>query len=273
MAIVDTQDYSIRRGKMNKKSDVVYRVRNGKQQSYIPAKNSVPPSKAQKAHRVHFGKVTALVNAIMADPQQQAEWTAKRLEYNHSVALDSYAKRYTTTRSFAFAVISAELATKEASRRRKNPVPHALPEGYKMRIKHFSELKTTELYEILKARFNVFYGEQNCRYPDLDNVDYKSIHLALFHGVRVVAYARLFRGKEAGQWVVGRMLTIERGQGWGRYLMDRIIEEAKRQGATSLLLHAQTQAAPFYEKLGFAAFGDVFQEAEIPHVFMKKAIV
>ncbi len=272
MARVSDVTFPTTHGKMAKRGGIVYRTRNGKQQSYIMTPNTTPPSKAQKAHRAFFGKVNALVNAIMNDPVQQAEWNAKRLEYNHSFPASSPEKRYTTTRSYVFAVISADLASKASKRRRKTALPTALPAGYKLHVKHFADLTKTELYEMLKARFIVFYGEQNCRYTDMDGIDYKSIHLALFHGVRVVAYARLFRGRKAGQWIVGRMLTIERGQGWGRYLMAKIEEEAKQQGATSLLLHAQTQAAHFYEKMGYTAFGDVFMEAEIPHVLMRKEL-
>ena len=45
------------------------------------------------------------------------------------------------------------------------------------KIKTFSELNTTELYEIIKARVNVFVVEQDCPYPDLDDYDQKAIHL------------------------------------------------------------------------------------------------
>ena len=38
-------------------------------------------------------------------------------------------------------------------------------------IKHFNELSTTELYEILKTRFEIFVTEQECIYQDLDDKD------------------------------------------------------------------------------------------------------
>lgn len=38
--------------------------------------------------------------------------------------------------------------------------------------KHFDELTTTELYEILRARFEIFVIEQECVYLDVDGVDY-----------------------------------------------------------------------------------------------------
>lgn len=43
--------------------------------------------------------------------------------------------------------------------------------------KYFYELTTKELYEILKARAEIFVVEQNCVYQDLDDVDYRSLHI------------------------------------------------------------------------------------------------
>ena len=271
MAKTTTQDLSIRRGKMSKDSSVVYRIRNGKQQSYTPKEPTLPPSKAQKAHRKFFGKVTGIVNAIMADPQQVAEWNEQRLEYNRTIhETDIAAKHYKTTRSFAHFVISTQLAQKAAAKRKRKPVTQALPKGLRLRVKHFAELSATELYEILKARFIVFYSEQNCRYLDMDDIDYNAIHLALHRRGRVIAYARLFPTKDPQQWLLGRLLTLERGKGFAKYIMEQAESFARQQGATSLLVHAQTQAALFYEKLGYEASGNVFTEADIPHILMKK---
>lgn len=273
MAKTSNQDYSIRHGKMSKDSPVVYRVRNGKQQSYTPKDNLNPPSPAQKAHRKFFGKVTALVNAIMADPQQAAEWEQRRIAYNKSIGYDVTLRRYHTTRSYAHFVITSQLEQQEAAKRRRKHITNKLPKGFKLQIKHFSELSTTELYEILKARFIVFYSEQKCHYLDMDDVDYECTHIALHRKGRVIAYARLFQSKEPGQWKVGRLLTIERGQGFGKYIMEQAALEAQRQGATSLLIHAQTQVVPFYEALGYETFGNIFMEADIPHICMKKSLI
>ena len=272
MAKVNDNAFPGTRGKVNKKSSTVYRIRNGEQQSYTLSESSVPPSKAQKAHRKLFGKVTALVNAIVADPQQSKEWDEKRIEYNQSEGKNYPAKRYQTIRAFAHAVITAQLAKAESRKRRKAPIPKALPKGLKLHIRHFADLSNTELYELLKARFAVFYMEQNIRYQDFDGIDYNAIHMALHRKGNVLAYARLYKGKASGQWVLGRMLTTERGQGHGRYILMQAIAEAERQGAKTLMLHAQTQVVPFYDKFGFETSGDVFAEAGIPHICMIKTL-
>ena len=272
MAKTENIDYSLRRGKMNKKDKTVYRMRNGKQQSYIPSENTNPPSKAQKAHRALFGKINSVVNAIMADPVQTAEWENKRIEHNRTIPFTQKEQRFETTRSFVFASIRTQLTRSKDTKRKRRAVKLELPKGFKLYIKPFAELSATELYEILKARFAVFYMEQHCYYQDMDNIDYKCIHLALHRRGKVIAYARLFKGRETGQWIAGRTLTIERKQGFGKFIMEQTLLEAQRQGATSLLIHAQLQAVPFYEKLGFTTVGEVFQEADIAHILMKKSL-
>ena len=47
------------------------------------------------------------------------------------------------------------------------------------KIKRFEELTTTELYEILRVRAEVFVVEQTCIYQDLDEKDKKAYHLFL----------------------------------------------------------------------------------------------
>lgn len=280
MAKVNNLDFSQVRGKLNRKSNVIHRVRNGREHVYsVENPNTNEPSQAQKSHRSFFGKVNSTVNVIMADPEQVAQWTKRMEEVNRQINpnLPPYPKRFITTRQFVFDTISRQL---QQTSKRKTTTPQSsftLPKGVQLRIKPFSELTPAELYEILKARFNVFYLEQECQYPDLDDIDYAATHIALFRHGKVIAYARLFNAliKENQQpssgncFCIGRMLTTERGKGFGKYLMLRTLDEARRQGANTILIDAQTHAVGFYENLGFQTTSDVFIEAGIPHVQMQ----
>ena len=273
MAKVKNADLSLIRGKLTKKSPVINRVRNGRQHSYIAEQPSVPPTKAQSDHRKLFGKVNSIVNTLMANPEQAALWEQRRKEFNSHQREIFSPVLYKTARQFAFAMVSKQLAPGNADKRPKKPLRQALPRGLKMLVKPFSGLSTTELYEILKARFIVFYTEQNCRYLDMDDIDYTATHIALFRQGQVIAYVRLFQGDSPEEWHLGRMLTIERGQGFGRRIVAQTEEYASSQGAKAVLLHAQTHAVPFYEKMGYTAYGPVFMEADIPHVAMRKEVM
>lgn len=137
-------------------------------------------------------------------------------------------------------------------------------------IKTFQQLTNSELYEILKARFQVFVMEQHCFYLDMDDIDYKCIHLYTEKDGIVKSYARLFpETSEGDMWHVGRVLTIERGIGLGKDIMLKVIDEAKSRKAKLLRMDAQCHATKFYENLGFSICSEPFMEAGIPHVMMQ----
>ena len=73
---------------------------------------------------------------------------------------------------------------------------------------------------------------------------------------------------------IGRMAVAAnwRGKDVGRALMERLIEEAEQKKQPTLLLHAQTRAMGFYQKLGFSAEGPEFMEAGIPHRQMRRCL-
>ena len=138
--------------------------------------------------------------------------------------------------------------------------------------KPFDELTLTELFEIVRARFDVFVGEQHILEPEYDDVDYKSVHFFIQEDGKVFAYARVFQGDTPGEWHLGRMLTVRRGQGLGAAIIDAAKEYINEYGGKQILLHAQVQASGFYAKQGFEVCSEVFEEAGIPHVMMRLSL-
>lgn len=69
---------------------------------------------------------------------------------------------------------------------------------------------------------------------------------------------------------IGRMAVISewRRRGVGSAILVWLMQVAREQGHGRLCLHAQTHAVPFYARHGFAACGEVFMEAGIPHRMM-----
>ena len=64
------------------------------------------------------------------------------------------------------------------------------------------------------------------------------------------------------------MLPEHRGQGHGTYLVRHVLEDARRAGFDTFLVHAQSHLQDWYEDLGFRATGRTFEEAGIPHIEM-----
>ena len=136
--------------------------------------------------------------------------------------------------------------------------------------KTFQELTTDELYELLRVRSEVFVIEQNCVYQDLDYDDQKSIHLWLTEGEKVVALARVCpAGTHMQEISIGRVITTERGKGYGKQIMLHAIDAAVECfGATLIDIEAQEYAKGFYEGVGFRQSSDTFMLDGIPHINM-----
>jgi predicted GNAT family N-acyltransferase len=63
-----------------------------------------------------------------------------------------------------------------------------------------------------------------------------------------------------------------RKHGVGRALMLALESAARARGHTSVVLSSQVSAIGFYERLGYVAHGDVYDDAGIPHRDMTKPL-
>ncbi len=135
-------------------------------------------------------------------------------------------------------------------------------------VKKFDELNIHELYEILRVRQEVFVVEQECAYLDADGVDQDAIHVFLRDETGIKAYLRVFeRDERTAQ--IGRMLTTQRGGGFGGALLKEGIRIAKGMlNKEAVYIEAQTYAIGFYAREGFRVVSEEFLEDGIPHVKM-----
>lgn len=142
------------------------------------------------------------------------------------------------------------------------------------KAKLFPELTAAELYEILKARSRIFRMEQDIKYVDEDDVDYKSLHCFFEEGGekngQVTAYLRAYLD---GEYIrIGRVLTLVHGHGLGTLIMEHGIKAAReRFGKRAIIIDAQKHAEEFYKKLGFVTISDEFLEEGIVHIKMELA--
>jgi predicted GNAT family N-acyltransferase len=120
--------------------------------------------------------------------------------------------------------------------------------------------------ELERIRRTVFIEEQRIPEPDeWDDEDADSVHVLARLNRDPVGTGRLNAAGKIGRIAV---LAGQRGRGIGTLILRRLLEEARRLGIREPYLHAQVQAMPFYEKLGFERRGGEFDEAGIPHVRM-----
>ena len=139
------------------------------------------------------------------------------------------------------------------------------------KIKVFSELGPSELYELLRLRSAVFVVEQNCVYQDLDGLDQAAAHIFIPNADgSCAACARVCeKADEPGTMQIGRVVSKERGKGLGMAVLRAAIGECRRLGAREVYIEAQQYAIGFYEKAGIAVTSETFLEDGIPHVQMR----
>ncbi len=136
----------------------------------------------------------------------------------------------------------------------------------------FEELTTTDLYQLLQLRSEVFVVEQDCVYQDIDGLDQQAIHVLGFKDQEMLAYARVFKPgiyfKEAS---IGRVIVKgnSRGQDIGHLLMKKCIHLIQQNFETaSIRISAQQYLIKFYEYHGFTSVGEGYLEDGIPHINM-----
>lgn len=121
--------------------------------------------------------------------------------------------------------------------------------------------------EIRAVRFKVFVDEQ--RVPaeiEMDDWDERARHVLAFCGKDVVGTGRLLPDGHIGRVAV---LKAWRGRGVGLALMTQLMEMGESAGMSEIVLSAQTRASAFYERIGFVACGEVYEEAGIEHIEMR----
>lgn len=127
----------------------------------------------------------------------------------------------------------------------------------------------------IAIRLEVFVDEQ--RVPlDMEIDEYEDVaahFLAVDEetGADLGTARLVVKGKTAK---IGRVAVVAkgRGRGIGEALMRAALARSIELGLSEAVLDSQTHAIPFYERLGFVAEGDIFDDAGIPHRLMKKKL-
>ena len=130
---------------------------------------------------------------------------------------------------------------------------------------------TAETIEMARAiRRTVFVSEQHIN-PAIedDGMDAEAVHFLAFADGEAAGTVRLIpMGDEIK---LGRMAVkpLFRRQGIGRQMVKYVLEYAREQGISAVVLNAQASARAFYFAMGFVEEGEPFLEAGIPHQRMR----
>jgi predicted GNAT family N-acyltransferase len=128
-----------------------------------------------------------------------------------------------------------------------------------------------ELAAALALREEVFCGEQGVTLDgDRDGRDHEALQLIAVDG-EILGTCRMLI-TPGGTAKFGRLCVraSARGRGIGAALLAAAEEEARAAGAVRIGMHAQTDALGLYERAGYAAYGERFDEEGIEHLGMEK---
>jgi predicted GNAT family N-acyltransferase len=122
--------------------------------------------------------------------------------------------------------------------------------------------------EARAIRYHVFVIEQNVPVElEWDDMDVECLHAVAYDEQgHAVGTGRLLPDGHIGRMAVR---SEARGSGVGGAILVALMEKAKERGDRSVVLNAQSHAAPFYQRYGFVQEGEEFIEADIPHVQMR----
>ena len=118
------------------------------------------------------------------------------------------------------------------------------------------------------VREKVYIVEQKVREEDeWDELDERSRHVL----ARDAQGNAIGTGRLTPNMTIGRMAVLRewRGREVGAMMLHSLLEQARALHYPAIELHAQIQAAPFYERFGFARYGEEYDECGIPHVNMR----
>jgi len=114
----------------------------------------------------------------------------------------------------------------------------------------------------------VFIEEQNVPVVmEWDEFDESCVHVLVEAEGRYIATGRLLT---SGQ--IGRMAVLKpyRNRGVGSKVLDKILSIAESMEMKTIFLNSQIKAVNFYKKFGFVEEGDIFDDAGILHLKMRK---
>ena len=123
------------------------------------------------------------------------------------------------------------------------------------------------------VRVAVFVDEQGIpRSEELDELDATAVACVAYADGVPIAAGRLLPGD--GYAKIGRMAVLaeHRGRGIGGKVLEALEREGVARGIRCFKLSAQVTARAFYERHGYIALGDVYDEVDIPHIAMEKRL-
>ena len=134
-------------------------------------------------------------------------------------------------------------------------------------------METQDTAPCLEIRRIVFIDEQEV--PEALETEGEGphcLHYLTFLGNQPIGTLRITPKPDYAKVERVAILKEARGTGAGAALMRYVLSDLAKKGYSEARLGSQISAQGFYEKLGFEPFGEIFVDADIDHIMMKRAL-
>lgn len=145
--------------------------------------------------------------------------------------------------------------------------------GYFMKVVQTKDTMSDIYLDALRIRNQVFIVEQGVPMDrEIDQDEPYSIHFVLYSDKKEALATLRLLPLDTEEIKLQRMAVREeaRGHGLGRVIVHDAEKFAKGQGFQTIILGAQLTAVDFYKSLGYTTYGDIFVDADMDHIHMKK---
>lgn len=133
------------------------------------------------------------------------------------------------------------------------------------KIYEFSFQDSFKMDLAIQLRMKVFVQEQSVPVDmEVDGDDPEAKHLLLLKDDQPLGTCRWRETDEGLKLERFAIIKTCRGQGLGKVLVEYVLEKYK-ESDSCIYLYAQSDVIAFYEKFGFLAVGEEFEEAGIQH--------
>lgn len=121
-------------------------------------------------------------------------------------------------------------------------------------------------------RMQVFVLEQKIPLEEEfdDNDLDETVYAVLYDDNKPVSTGRFLQEEDAARMTRIATLPEYRGQHLGSKIIYALEDHAKAQGLKKVVIHADLTALPFYQKLGYVPYGEVYLEDGVPCQSLKK---
>lgn len=140
-------------------------------------------------------------------------------------------------------------------------------------MKTVQALNEKQLKDAYTIRNHVFViGQGVPAELERDELDKVALHFVGYLNDEPVAAGRMRIVDKYGKFERICVLEDYRGKSLGKKLMLAMEQALIERGIYVAKLNAQTHAESFYQALGYQTISDIFLDADMPHVTMKKRL-